>query len=345
MERQLVELLRGLRARGHVRTAVATFTGGGQFEPSVSACTVEPVRVIRRGRIDVSPMIPLLPWASRVGIGLVHTFGWMSGLAGWTIARALRVPLVNGGIRAAPPRLSVREWFQRWTLRHADAIVSNSNAGLLAYGVAQDPRARVIFNGIDLSRFEPASVESHGPNMLCMVANFSSFKDHATVIRALSLIRSQVPTATLTLVGRDCGTLQACRGLIDELDLQDGVRMVHDCAEPHPYVRASRVCLLASNPLTHGEGISNAVLEYMALAKPVVATDTGGNDEVITDGETGFLVPAASPAAIADRVCALLSSPQVARTLGQAGRGRVIEDFSLDAMIDSYDDLYANLLN
>jgi glycosyltransferase involved in cell wall biosynthesis len=92
------------------------------------------------------------------------------------------------------------------------------------------------------------------------------------------------------------------------------------------------------------EGISNTILEAMATGLPVVATRVGGNDELVEQGLTGELVPAAHPDALADAILRYFRDPGVARRHGKAGRNRVERQFSLDRMIAGYDRLYCRLL-
>ncbi len=92
------------------------------------------------------------------------------------------------------------------------------------------------------------------------------------------------------------------------------------------------------------EGISNTILEAMASGLPVVATRVGGNAELVVDGQTGWLVSSNDPAALGDRLVALAAEPTRARFMGTAGHARVLANFSLDGMVESYDRLYQQLL-
>jgi glycosyltransferase involved in cell wall biosynthesis len=92
------------------------------------------------------------------------------------------------------------------------------------------------------------------------------------------------------------------------------------------------------------EGLSNSLLESMAAAVPVVATDVGGNPEVVVDGETGLLVPATDPGALAQAICRVLLTPGLRQTFGQAGRRRVLEHFSNERMIRTVERMYEDLL-
>jgi len=91
---------------------------------------------------------------------------------------------------------------------------------------------------------------------------------------------------------------------------------------------------------SRGEGISNTILEAMACALPVVATRVGGNTELVEDGLTGRIVPAADPLALAQAILGYFANPMLARRQGRAARHRVERTFSLDRMVDSYHQFY-----
>jgi len=93
------------------------------------------------------------------------------------------------------------------------------------------------------------------------------------------------------------------------------------------------------------EGTSNALLEAMSVGLPVVATRVGGNPEIVVDGATGRLVPVRDPAALADAIAFYAGSEGARREHGRAGRARVVENFSLDRMIDGYRRVYEEVLD
>ena len=92
------------------------------------------------------------------------------------------------------------------------------------------------------------------------------------------------------------------------------------------------------------EGLSLALLEAMAAGKSVVATNVGGNPEVVVEDETGFLVPPRDADALAAKICLLLGNNPRSRRLGENGRIRVQQYFSFQAMVNNYQDLYENCL-
>jgi glycosyltransferase involved in cell wall biosynthesis len=91
------------------------------------------------------------------------------------------------------------------------------------------------------------------------------------------------------------------------------------------------------------EGFSNAILEAMAAGLPVVACDVGGNPEAVTDGETGRMVPSRDAAAFASAIAEFLADPEKRKAMGEAGRRRAIERFSLDRMVGEMESLYESL--
>jgi glycosyltransferase involved in cell wall biosynthesis len=92
------------------------------------------------------------------------------------------------------------------------------------------------------------------------------------------------------------------------------------------------------------EGISNTILEAMASGLPVIATDVGGNADLVEAGITGQIVPAGDPQALADQIVKLAKAPSQAKTMGQLGRERVEQGFSMNAMVAAYLGTYDKLL-
>jgi glycosyltransferase involved in cell wall biosynthesis len=105
----------------------------------------------------------------------------------------------------------------------------------------------------------------------------------------------------------------------------------------------SELSISVSSSLT--EGLSNTLLESSASGIPVIATRVGGSPEIVLDGETGLIVPPRDPAALADAMCLLLENPEFARAMGDAGRQRVHDYFSVDRNVQQTETLYAQLLN
>ena len=128
--------------------------------------------------------------------------------------------------------------------------------------------------------------------------------------------------------------------LVVELGLKDIVYMPGKKTNIAELLRSMRLFVLPSR----NEGISNTILESMSTGLPVIATDVGGNPELVADGESGSLVAANDVEALADAIERYLQAPVLVESHGQAARDRAVQLFSLTAMVHSYERLYDRLL-
>lgn len=218
-------------------------------------------------------------------------------------------------------------------------------------GIAAD-RVRRICNGVDTTRFAPAAArvsisESpfHGADLIIFgaVGRLQAVKDHANLIRAFGLLvrsnKEAMRRARLMIVGG--GPLQASLAeLIHGEKLDEHVWLAGERSDIPLMNSGMDVFVLPSL----AEGISNTLLEAMASGLPVIATKVGGNGELVVDGQTGLLVPPADPARLSEAMAVLLTHPQRAASFGRAGRVRVCEQFSLEAMVSSYLTVYETRL-
>ena len=212
-------------------------------------------------------------------------------------------------------------------------------------------RIRQIYNGVDIVRFAPPGPHETRPLevgegdelVVGTVGRLDAVKDQISLVRALAIIKSeggiggQLPRLVILGEGPERPRIEEAarsEGLGDRLWLPGGR---DDVAE---LMRWFDVFALPSL----GEGISNTVLEAMACARPVVATRVGGNPELVVDGETGLLVSAAQPEALATALRTYLSHKELRLKHGAAGRSRVNELFSLSSMFDGYCGVYDELL-
>lgn len=158
------------------------------------------------------------------------------------------------------------------------------------------------------------------------------------LVDAMPRLLESVPDATLVIIGD--GPL---RGELETqavaLGVRDRIRFLGSRADALDLLAAFDVFVLPSLI----EGMSNALLEAMAARLPVVATDVGGNAEVMVDGETGFLVPAGDASQLAGAVLKLLHAPELGREMGAAGRRRVERDYRAEAMVRRLEELYEQL--
>lgn len=210
-------------------------------------------------------------------------------------------------------------------------------------------RLRLIYNGIPLDRFDnslprgqvrAALQISDDSLVLVMVANLIPYKGHVDLIDALALIKDRLPSNWVLLcIGRDDGIRNGLETRALASGLLAHIRFLGSRTDVPDLLCAADIGVLCS----HEEGFSNAILEGMAARLPMIVTNVGGNAEAVIHGETGLVVPAREPEALAAALLALALDPD-RDDMGLRGRTRVTTLFSMDACVRGYTDMYQELL-
>jgi glycosyltransferase involved in cell wall biosynthesis len=230
-------------------------------------------------------------------------------------------------------------WLGRAVGRLADVTLTNCEPARRALLDAEGGPARkvvVLENGVDLGRFAalPPPEPGRPTRRVGAVANLRPVKAIDVLIRAAA----RVPGATFHVAGEGEQRPELER-LIADLGLTGRFHLHGAVADVPAFLGSLDVAVLCS----HAEGMSNAVLEAMAAARPVVATDVGANGHLLRGGELGVLVPANDPAALAAAVGGLLADPARAARLGAAARRQVQTHYSRDAMRQRFEAFYERL--
>lgn len=349
-ERQIVELLSGLSPHRDIESFVAV-TDEDEVRYEIDLGYAQIIQLVRRGRRDLRLFKRLYELVSNLKIDIVHSWSPMCSVYAAPVAKLCGTAFVNGFVRDAPPHMTL--WNKNYlmgklTIPFSDIVVANSRAGLAAYRVPER-KGLSIYNGFNPARVRNLTDEAELRSMLGittshivgMVANFTPRKDYATFVEMACRICDLRDDVTFIAVG-DGETLRQVRASVPpEHSLR--IQFLGQRRDIESVANLFTVGVLASNSRLHGEGISNAITECMALGKPIVATNDGGTPELVLEGQTGFLVPSHDAGALTDRVLKLLNSAELANDLGIKGRRRIETAFSLDAMTNAYLGLYRGL--
>lgn len=228
--------------------------------------------------------------------------------------------------------------------RLANVALTNTDAGKDALVAAERlpaDRVVVLANGVDTDRFAgfPPPLSRAEIRIGC-VANLRPVKNVDGLLRAAATVCEQFPTATFEIAG-DGPERANLESLRDALGLRDRVRFHGSVGDVPGFLRTLDVAVLPS----HSEGMSNAVLEYMAAGRAVVATAVGANPKLVDDGVCGLVVPPGDAPALAAAIVRLLREPALARRFGEAARNRVESEYGRPAMCRRFEAFYRGLVS
>lgn len=230
--------------------------------------------------------------------------------------------------------------FSRWSLARADAVVCISEhvravALSRAPLLARPGLVSVIRNGVDTDRFSPRPAPEPGERVrFVALGRLDPRKGLDLALEALA----QVPRAELEIVGD--GELRAhLAALASRLGVADRARLSGYASDVRDAIARADVALSSAR----AEGLGIALLEAMAMGRPVVAVPVGGIPEIVRDGQTGWLAEARSAGALARAMRAAIDAPEERARRGREARARVTEELSIEAMRRAYEAVYARL--
>ena len=328
-ERRLIELLKGLHKTVDFHVLVLSSDIFYDVPESTTVYTV-----VRKHKYDLNILRLMRRIILDHRIQIIHVWDSMSAIYAILPSVLHGIPLMNSMIAEAPVKPSLKNRIRaKISFPFSTAIVANSHAGLISYR-APLSKSYVIYNGIDLSRgVRIESAESirtkygiYNSIVVGMVASFTAAKDYETYILAAKIVLQKNTDITFITVG-DGPTKEAMMSLAD-LHCGQSVRFLGVQKDIESIVNILDICVLS----TFTEGISNAVLEYMLMGKPVIATEGGGTKELVVDGTTGFLIPPRNPHLLADRILTLIHNSALQKQYGENGKKRIENEFSLEKM-------------
>lgn len=314
------------------------------------------VFVLPKRKFRLSTILKIVRLIRRERVKIVHTYLFAGNIIG----------LVAGCLAGAPIRIGSCRSMEFLNLKHrlteslcfrlATKIISNSkkNAELLAkYERLNKKKIITIYNGVNLQKYSPQKI-SLFPKMqgkeklglpadtnpiIGIVANLSPSKNHKCFLSAASIILKEIPSSRFLIVG-DGPQREELKGFATELGIRERVVFAGIKYNLSEIISLMDIVVLSSIR----EGLPSSILEAMAMSKPLVVTNVGGNAEAVVNGRTGFVVASNNPSAIARAAIKILKDKGLAEKMGQEGRKRVEKYFSSGRMVKKTETLYENLL-
>ena len=289
-------------------------------------------------------------------IHVIHTDGFYTNIFGLAGGWLARVPARIGFRGETGGRTPAQNSLERAAFRLASVVHANSQAVktfLVDEGVPAQ-RIQVVYNGLDVTRMTPPAALSRDEALrildlprdgarrfVTIVANLHKpVKNYPMFLKAAARVRAQVPEAAFVIAGEG-ELMEDMRAVARDLRIEQDVFFIGRCNRVAELLFASDVCVLSSK----AEAFSNAILEYMGAARPVVATDVGGAREAIAEGESGYLVASGDYQTMASRITELLRDPQKANAMGEHGRAIVQQKFSSEVQLQRTAELYEMFLS
>lgn len=270
---------------------------------------------------------------------VIFTWGIMESLFILILFPFHKFKFINGSIRHGLRLRSVSHYFRSLILRLSPNIVANSYAGLK---VNHLKRGYVLYNGIDdkfikligsqdkiLIRKKLLDFEEDNP-LLISVANMVPFKDYSTVLYALKHLKEENVPFNYLILG-DGAQREIIEKKIIEYKLDANIRILGNVQNVNDYLQISDIFIHSSM----GEGCSNAILEAMAAALPIIATDTGGTSEIISE-KNGFLFNYKDHLKLEELIKWCIDNSELTEMLGNNSLDLIKKRFTLDKMMFNY---------
>ena len=350
-ERQIYELAKGLD-KDKFNVTVASLECVGQAPRQLVegiGCRLETFRVVRvYGLSGFIQGLKFFRFLKTARVDIVQTYHFSSDIWGVFWAHLAGVPVIisnrrDMGFWRKNHHAPAYRFINRWVKKIVTVTESVKKMVIETEGVAPS-KVEVICNGVDVSvGRQPSDVRSlkeelgikENELVVIHVANLKPVKGHRFLLRAFAEIIRQVPHVKLLLIGKDelNGSLHR---LASQLDIANNVLFLGTRQDVPDLLSAADICVLPSL----SEGMSNAILEYMAAGKPVVATNVGGNPELIKNGFNGFLVAVENVEELKNALLALIKDAGKRQAMGANGFTRVKQEFSMEKMVRKYEELF-----
>jgi len=288
-------------------------------------------------------------------IEVVHAYGFYGNVFAIPAAKLARRPVTLAAVRDTGVYLT--PWMQRFqkaACNLADGVIANSNAvrDWLVNDHVNAKRIHVIRNGIAIppkregvKNFrvrKELGIALDAP-VITTVCRLTASKGLEDLLKAAVRITACLPRVQFLIAGTDLsrpGYKVQLEQYAAELRLGKCVRFLGERSDVLDILSESDLFVLPSL----SEGLSNVLLEAMTANLPIVATDVGGNPEVVQHGKTGLLIPPRNVDELTAAIMQILQCPDMACRFGDAGRARVVKEFSLESMVRQTQDLYLYLL-
>ena len=353
-ERRVTELMKGLKLNSEVDFELVVMKREIHYA-EVFDLDIKIHFLLRKTKRDLSVFDKFYNICKEYRPDIVHCWDSMTAIISAPTCKLLNIKFVNGMVVDTPIKKNLfnNHWLRaKLTFPFSNRIIGNSKAGLAAYK-APSNKSSCIYNGIDLTRLknirdrnvvinEIFGVNNENVFIVGMVAAFEPRKDYTTFVNsALSLLKVN-DSIRFILVG-DGANFSTIKNSVPPA-ASDKILFLGKRNDVDSIVNLFDVAVLLTNSKVHGEGISNSIIEYMALSKPVIASRGGGTNEIVFDKKNGFLIDSGNSSQLEESVLKLIKNKELLKQFGKAGKQMVDHSFDIKIMTENYISMYRKLM-
>jgi glycosyltransferase involved in cell wall biosynthesis len=352
-ERRLTELMKALSNRTDISFMLVLMDKEIHYK-QVLNLTIRIEYLVRKTKKDLSVFKKFYGICKDYKPDIVHCWNSMTAIYSVPACKFLKIKLVNGIVVDTPVQQNIFNisWLRaKLTFPFSDVIIGNSKAGLAAYKAPQK-RSTCIYNGVDLTRFQnlksPALVRQEifkdtlsDLFIVGMVAAFENRKDYKTLVTAAKILIACNNNIRFILIGDGSNFLEIKN---DVPELLNKIVFLGNITNIESIINIFDVGILLTNSNVHGEGISNSIIEYMALSKPVIATEGGGTNEIVFNNENGYLIENCNIHQLIQKIELLIKNPSKIKQFGEKGNEVIHKKFDIKLMTNNYLSVYNNVV-
>ncbi len=351
-EKQLYELVKGIN-REMFHPVVISLSSGGGWVKEFRKLHIQVIELQRRKNRELTRLFKLIKLFRTIKPDIVHTYLFSANSYGRIAAIIAGVPVIIASERSLPETGKDKTGYQVFLDRilafFSDGIICNSlkaSDTLVKKYSFDAEKVFTVHNGINTVDFlrEPDldGQQKIAGKVVGTVGRLHSSKNYRLFLDMARIVLERFEPGSLKFVVIGEGKLR------DELEkysqqsgIADNVVFTGERDEVFSLLQTMDVFVMTSLY----EGLSNAIMEAMMAGLPVVATDVGGNSELVINGETGFLCPSNDAASLAERVIGLLGNERDAGQVGDRGKKRIVTEFRVEKMVRETEEIYKGFLN
>lgn len=344
-EKQLYELVKGIDKKIFL-PIVISLSQNGFWSIEIQKLGIEVIELERRKNKEIKRLLHLIKLLWQIKPDIVHTYLFSANSYGRVAAILNKSPVIISSERNLPEigkdKTTYQVYIDKVLSFFSDAIICNSKIAadvLVKVHKYDKKKIFIVHNGISIVSSNISYKEKHEfiIGTVCRLSPQKNLKMFLNMAKSLTYYKNNLK---FMIVG-DGPMKQELVDYSIKLGIGDKVNFCGEQKNIHTFLEKMNLFVLTSLY----EGLSNSIMEAMLYGIPVVATDVGGNRELISDGETGFLCPPDDIDDLVKKVMYIIDNPQEAQRIGENGRNKIINEFSSNMMVKKTESIYLRLLD